>query len=640
MQFKNPEIFYALLLLLIPILVHLFQLRRFVKVPFTNVAFLKEIQLKTRKSSTLKKWLVLTLRCLALAALVTAFAQPFLAEKQADDKEDEYLFYLDNSYSMTARSDNANLLADAVQRLYDNPPLGGNFRWFTNTEDYFSESEADFRNSLLEVNPTFKQYTYKELLLKAAGSFSSQDTNKQLVLLSDFQSRAFANVDTMANIDVLAVQLRPRSAANVSIDSAYIQTTAAGNTVLKVQLSAAARSNANYPVSLFKAEALSAKSAVSFNESLKAEVEFPITLEESYLGRLSINDQELEFDNELYFSLGEQTAIKVMSINQAERNYLDKLFPAPEFELVHNSHTAADYNAILQQNVVVLNELERIPAGLSTALLRFKENGGVIIVVPAPNADTTEYQRLLSQLDAGSFSEAVSQERKLNTINFDHPLFNGVFNQQVTNFQYPTVNTFFDLSSSGNDPLTLEGQNPFLVQFENVYVFASPLSSPHSNFKESPLIVPSFYNMAKKALPIPVLYYELGKPQEIALAVSLSEDQIVQLNGSQQQFIPLQQRFANKLVLQSEEHPTEPGHYFALNQSDTLAVLSYNNPRAEADLRLFEATDLNGIDFYDNLSELLSELQQAGEQRPLWQWFVLLCVIFLLLEMAILRFFK
>ena len=54
MQFKHPEILYALLLLLIPIIVHLFQLRRFQKVPFTNVAFLKEISVQTRKSSTIK----------------------------------------------------------------------------------------------------------------------------------------------------------------------------------------------------------------------------------------------------------------------------------------------------------------------------------------------------------------------------------------------------------------------------------------------------------------------------------------------------------------------------------------------------------------------------------------------------------
>ncbi|MCH7524070.1 MAG: BatA domain-containing protein, partial [Bacteroidetes bacterium] len=43
MQFKYPELLYALLLLLIPIIVHLFQLRKFQKVAFTNVQFLKQV---------------------------------------------------------------------------------------------------------------------------------------------------------------------------------------------------------------------------------------------------------------------------------------------------------------------------------------------------------------------------------------------------------------------------------------------------------------------------------------------------------------------------------------------------------------------------------------------------------------------
>ena len=80
MQFKHPEILYALLLLLIPILVHLFQLRRFKKEAFTNVKFLKAVTLQTRKSSQIKKWLILTTRLLLLGAIILAFAQPYFAK--------------------------------------------------------------------------------------------------------------------------------------------------------------------------------------------------------------------------------------------------------------------------------------------------------------------------------------------------------------------------------------------------------------------------------------------------------------------------------------------------------------------------------------------------------------------------------
>ena len=76
MQFKYPELLWALLLLLIPIIIHLFQLRRFQKEAFTNVKLLKHIKLQTRKSSQLKKWLTLLTRLLLLACIIVAFTQP------------------------------------------------------------------------------------------------------------------------------------------------------------------------------------------------------------------------------------------------------------------------------------------------------------------------------------------------------------------------------------------------------------------------------------------------------------------------------------------------------------------------------------------------------------------------------------
>ena len=574
MQFKQPEIFYALLLLLIPLLVHLFQLRRFVKIPFTNVAFLKEIQLKTRKSSQLKKWIVLALRCLAIAAMVTAFTQPFLSAKQADDRQDEYVLYLDNSYSMSARGSQGNLLSGAIQQLYDSPPLSGNFRWFTNNNDYNSDSELDFKNSLLEVSPTYKQYNYDEILLKASGMFKQEDTNKKLLFISDFQASVFENTDSLPALQVEAVRMEGQTAANVSIDTAYINNTNNGNKVLKVGLSAASRSSANYPVSLWKKEELIAKSSVSFEEQTQAEVEFPIDLQEEYLGRLSINDQELEFDNELFFSVGSQEPIKVMSIDQADGEFLSKLFKAPDFEITQYPYNAADYNAILQQNVLVLNELESIPAGLTSALVNFREAGGVIIVIPSAQADAGEYNSLLGMLGIGNLGNPVDGSRKLTEINFDHPLYNSVFNKEVTNFQYPTVNAFFRHQAAGNIALGLEGQSAFLVQYPGLYLFTAPLNEQNSNFQESPLIVPTFYNMGRSALPLPVLYYEIGKQQEIGLAASLGSEQIVALNSKGEEFIPLQQSFANKVVLTTSDTPEAQGHYYAVSEQDTLAVLS------------------------------------------------------------------
>ena len=119
MQFKYPELLYALFLLLIPIFIHLFQLRRFQKVDFTNVAFLKKVTLQTRKSSQLKKWLTLLMRMLALASIIIAFAQPFTASKSALNTQKETIIYIDNSFSMQAKGPQGPLLQRAAQDLFE-----------------------------------------------------------------------------------------------------------------------------------------------------------------------------------------------------------------------------------------------------------------------------------------------------------------------------------------------------------------------------------------------------------------------------------------------------------------------------------------------------------------------------------------
>ena len=95
MQFKHPELLYALFLLLIPIFIHLFQLRKFQKVAFTNVSFLKKVTIETRKSSQLKKWITLLTRMLIFICLIIAFAQPFSASKSALSQNKETVIYID-----------------------------------------------------------------------------------------------------------------------------------------------------------------------------------------------------------------------------------------------------------------------------------------------------------------------------------------------------------------------------------------------------------------------------------------------------------------------------------------------------------------------------------------------------------------
>jgi len=101
MEFLHPSFLWALLALAIPIIIHLFHFRRFKKVLFTNVKFLQEIKEETSSRSKVKNLLVLLSRLLAVAALVLAFAQPYIPQGKDIKKGNSAVsIFVDNSYSM------------------------------------------------------------------------------------------------------------------------------------------------------------------------------------------------------------------------------------------------------------------------------------------------------------------------------------------------------------------------------------------------------------------------------------------------------------------------------------------------------------------------------------------------------------
>ena len=82
MMFVYPLFLWALAVVSIPIIIHLFNFRKYKKVYFSNVKFLRELKQESKSKSRLKEILILSARCLALISIVFAFAQPVLKNKR------------------------------------------------------------------------------------------------------------------------------------------------------------------------------------------------------------------------------------------------------------------------------------------------------------------------------------------------------------------------------------------------------------------------------------------------------------------------------------------------------------------------------------------------------------------------------
>ncbi|MCF6306693.1 MAG: BatA domain-containing protein [Flavobacteriaceae bacterium] len=640
MQFKHPELLYALFLLLIPIFIHLFQLRRFQKVAFTNVAFLKKVTIQTRKSSQLKKWLTLLIRLLALACIILAFAQPFSASKTALNTEKETVLYIDNSFSMQLKDENGSLLQQTLQQLYSQSVLSENISWFTNDITKKKASIQDFKNDILRVNYTQKQLPLNDVLLKANRLFSENNSasEKRLILISDFQQKGnFPNIEN--DLKVEAIQLIPKNPKNSGIDTAYIIKKNA-TTKLKVKMSSTGYYPEPIPVSLYNDKVLVAKTAIDFSENTSQLISFDIDNNKGFRGRIEINDPNLIFDNSLYFTINTPEKIKVLVLNNGKTGYLQRIFNSEEFVFSQQNFENLNYSEFSNQNFLVLNELDTIPESLSTALQVFSENGGSIFIIPSESIEISTYNSLLNKLQLGAISEKVDQEKKITQIVFNHPLYEGVFEKQVINFQYPKVNSFYTISSLGTSVLKFEDSKPFIIQKGNNYLSTAATNKENSSFQNSPLIVPTLYNMAKQSLSLSKLYFEIGKQNRFSVPIQLNQDEILTIKDSTYNFIPLQQTKATQVIITTEEEPSKAGIYAIEKSSEFIENVSYNFNRDESKLIYLNPKNWENVTVYSTINDLLETISEENTINSYWKWFVIFALLFLITEMLLLKYLK
>lgn len=641
MQFKYPELLYALFLLVIPIIVHLFQLRKFKKVPFTNVAFLKNVAIQTRKSSQLKKWLTLVTRLLLFATIIFAFAQPYYSKNNTLNKTTETVIYLDNSFSMQAKGDKGVLLKRAIQDIITNVPENETVSIVTNSETFKNTTIGAIKNELLQLDYAPNYSSYKTAILKSKTLFSKNLNGiKNLIFISDFQTQnEDFNPENDTLVNLYAVKLQPINTQNIAIDSAYISKLNPTKIELTVILKNSGNPIENLPVSLFNNDNLIAKTSTAIDGN--AQVTFDLPSNEIINGELKINDTHLKFDNSLFFNLNAPEKINVLAISNSNSNFLKRIYTEDEFQLMTYNLNNLDYNRINNQNLIILNEIATIPSSLSSVLKSFSNDGGTILVIPSKNATIESYNRFLGNYRLGITNE-ITTEKRVTGINYSHSLYNnGVFEKRITNFQYPKVNSFYGLNSnSAASMLSFEDGKPFLTGNNTIYLFTAALNAKNSNFKSSPLIVPTLYNIAKNSFKIPKLYYNIGSQNSFEVKVKLQQDGVLLLKDKEESIIPKQQAFNNKVLITTDEIPMNAGIFGIMNGETTLKNVSYNFSRNESNLTYQNIDNLSKIITSDSVAQLFDTLKSDSKVNALWKWFVIFALILLLTEMLILKYFK
>ncbi len=648
MQFKNPEILYFLALLIIPIIVHLFQLQKFVKVPFTNVAFLKKLAQQTRKSSRIKKWLILATRMLLFTAIIFAFSQPYISNKTTDTKQHNFI-YLDNSLSTNTIGEKGNLLQIASQEIIENASQKDFYSLQTNTDFYANITYDELKKKLLIIKNTSKKLSINTVLLKIKNLKKNKtNTLYKNVLITDFQNN-YINQFTNVTSSLSAVKLEASKKNNISIDSVFINNTNTTNLTVNILIKNQGEAKNNIPIALFNDEKLISKQSFSIDKDINKIVSFTIQNQPEFLGKLDITfNDTFSFDNTFYFSLNSTKKIDVLSIGK-QADFLSKIYTKKEFNFTQYSLQDVNYNAIPKQQIIILNELEKIPENLLKSILSFSKNGGSVVIIPNLKLEINSYNLFLNKIANAKIEYKVSDTLKITSINFNHPLFKNVFSRKVNNFQYPNVKSYYPIQSKNSSKIiSFENNLSFISQIKdansNIFWVSSSLSKENSNFLNSPLIVPVFYNFGKLSFQHSKLYYYLDEENTIDVETEIQKDEILSIVNSEFSLIPIQQTYQNKVTIRTKNTLTEAGFYHILRKKDSLKTIAFNNPKEESLLNFIDINHIkginSGINFSSSIKDFFINLKKKNEVHWLLKWFLGLAIVSLLLEILILKFYK
>ena len=642
MHFKHPEILYFLFLLIVPILVHLFQLRRFKKEYFTNVRFLKALSIQTRKSSKIKKWLLLACRLLLLTFIILAFAQPFFESEDSKNASNKMYIILDNSFSMQAKGKKGELLKRAIQELLEETPENANFSLLTNTDSYWDTDIKTIRNELQNLKYSAVPFQLDNILAKVKAHKSV--FKKDIIVITDavgLTPNQLKNIDT----DDIPYFILPKAEQknNVAIDSVFIRQTLDDFYELSINTSNFSEDFKPVSMALYNQNKLIAKTIINFKNK-KETINFTIP-KQAFHGYVSIEDNDLGYDNKLFFSISKIKKNNIISIGTPEKNnFLSRIYTDDEFNYSSFTLNTLDYNNIEKQDAIVLNELDEIPQALQTTLKAFVKKGGNLIIIPSETASVSSLNALLNQFGSTQFKSLESNEKQITKINFSHPLFAGVFENKTNNFQYPKIKKDFTIFSSSPAILNFDDESPFLIGLKNtvssVYVFSAPLNTDNSNFQQSPLIVPVFYKMALNKLNNGTNTNTIGNNTSYLVSVNLAKDEILTVKNQDEKFIPVQQLLNNKVQLFFNDYPEKAGNYTIYDSKNPIENISFNYPRTESDLDQINETLLSDYKTSDSISTIFDTLQSSRSDNQIWKWFIIFALLFLALEMAIIKFVK
>ena len=602
------------------------------------------------------------MRLLFLAALVLAFAQPFFNKGNTKATGNKLqIIYLDNSYSMSAKKGQRNVLdiaKEAARKQVQHALPGTKFVLLTNDKpaSYRAEPADKVWREINATDVTASSKTVNQVLAAAQSIMQNDGSAKaDLYYYSDFQQNAFpAQPDKalMKNITFYGLPVQTGEAADIYIDTAFLTTpvlqTGKSN-FLVVHTRNEGKPPKENPVLNVVING-QVKSAASLNFSDKNEsidtLSFQVNDASWQAIELTVNDAGMRFDDTFRITARSSPNLSVLVLNEGQPNpYIQAAFRAYNGFRLNPMDIAMAPKDWKDYNLVILNGVTRIDEALGKTLNDALMNGQSICIFPGRTSNFQSINDGLKQVGDIHIDGMDTAVQTASSLQQGSALVKDLFEKIPDNVQLPVANWHYIISAalSANQQSVLSFRNgdPLLARYTptrgQLYICATSADLESGNFPGSYFFTPFLYEMAMQSGGSSIYAITEGGQQPVYLPLTnVIERNTVHVYGNGTDIIPPQRPDGAGLDVFVDQAVQQPGFYALSSPGGDTTQIALNQDKQES---LMDFRDINALKSEwkgDNIKWLnITDTGRISENEssfPLWKICVFLAVLMLAAE--------
>jgi hypothetical protein len=710
MTFLNPYVLFGLLAASIPIILHLLNLRKVKTIEFSTLTFLKELQHSKMRRIKIRQIILLILRILLVIFIVLAFARPafrgYLGSLGSHAKT-TVVIILDDSFSMDVSDEHGQLFKQAKEialqlttflKEGDDVALIKLSELPTPAVERATSNFYAVRTAIQEAPLAFKHARIEDALTFAGKLLTeSLNFNKEVYLITDMQKSQFASelkADSKLKVfdertKFFVLPLGRKKVDNLSIESVEVKSRIFEKEK-PVTIDVTVKNYGDTPVrnyltSIYLEGNRLMQKGVDVDPGISKTVQFNIAPKKTGFARgfIEIEDDLISEDNKRFFSfyVPEKLNVLLISATPKDAMFLNAALMATTSEHGSETQAPADFTVtelrpdrlsslnLTKFNLLLLSNVRSFSASDANRLKDYVASGGGMMIFPGNDMDITNYNSTLlrvMQIPAiqgtnGSLKDKTAY-LSFGTIDFDHPIFNGMFEstptqRDKTQRQIDSPNIFFSLllqaSATGQSVINTSSSAPFLFDYNvgngRVLFCAVAPNMEWSDFPLKGIFVPLMHRSVYYLSSTSDIgeQHLVGEKFDVSATTTTASDKFIIKNpNGDEEF--LKPRPIRNGVLLSVEQTAMPGTYEITKNGQTLKKLSVNLDPLESDLTRIETADIEqffkrlGVDarnitFLNRDANFEEAVLQSRYGMELWKYCLLFALLLAVIEMLVAR---